>query len=223
MGNKILLMAMMMVLVIVVGTALDLMPTGGRRDRVVLYLHGGGYVLLSARSHAKLAAGIGAAVGCRVVSLDYRLAPEHPFPAALDDAIGAYRWLLSEGYAPEHIALAGDSASATCSSSVGAVPSVISATTSAWMAAVRAATSAPASVRLRRFTRPSTGSGRRLIQPRDSSSPSKPLMWLLAVKQRAASACWLSPGWRRRLTRISCSEVFTPTAASRAAISSLHR
>jgi monoterpene epsilon-lactone hydrolase len=89
---------------------LDLMPNGGRRDRVLLYLHGGGYVLLSARSHAKLAAGIGAAAGCRVVSLDYRLAPEHPYPAALEDALGAYRWLLGEGYSPEHIAIAGDSA-----------------------------------------------------------------------------------------------------------------
>jgi acetyl esterase/lipase len=90
--------------------ALDVMPEAGRRDRVLLYLHGGGYVLLSARSHAKLAGGIAAAAGCRVVSLDYRLAPEHPYPAAVDDALGAYRWLLDEGYAPEHIVISGDSA-----------------------------------------------------------------------------------------------------------------
>ena len=75
--------------------ALDLMPKGARRDRVLLYFHGGAYVLLSARTHAKLAAGIGAAAGCRVVSLDYRLAPEHPHPTALLDAEAAIDWLVA--------------------------------------------------------------------------------------------------------------------------------
>ena len=76
----------------------------------MLYLHGGGYVVLSPTSHAKLTAGIAKAVGCRVVSVDYRLAPEHPFPAAVDDALAAYRALLDQGYAPSQVAISGDSA-----------------------------------------------------------------------------------------------------------------
>jgi len=90
--------------------ALDIVPSGAVTDRVVLYLHGGGYVVLSPHTHAKLAAGIGAATGCRVVSIDYRLAPEHPHPAAVTDALAAYRWLLDQGYAPHQVAISGDSA-----------------------------------------------------------------------------------------------------------------
>ena len=90
--------------------ALDVVPDGAVTDRVVLYLHGGGYVVLSPRTHAKLAAGIAKAVGCRLVSVDYRLAPEHPFPAAVDDALAAYRALLDQGYAPHQVAISGDSA-----------------------------------------------------------------------------------------------------------------
>jgi acetyl esterase/lipase len=76
----------------------------------VLYLHGGGYCLGSIDTHAPLCEGIAAASGARVLLLDYRLAPEHPFPAAIDDAVAAYRWLLSQGHGPETIAIAGDSA-----------------------------------------------------------------------------------------------------------------
>ncbi|MFN8023582.1 MAG: alpha/beta hydrolase [Acidimicrobiales bacterium] len=90
--------------------ALDQRPDGGADDRVVLYLHGGGYVVLSPRTHAKLSAGIAKAAGCRVVSVDYRLAPEHPHPAAVTDALAAYRALLDEGYAPHQVAISGDSA-----------------------------------------------------------------------------------------------------------------
>ena len=90
--------------------ALDQRPDGGLDDRVVLYLHGGGYVVLSPRTHAKLTAGIAKAAGCRVVSVDYRLAPEHPHPAAVTDGLAAYRALLDEGYAPHQIAISGDSA-----------------------------------------------------------------------------------------------------------------
>ena len=90
--------------------ALDIVPAGAATDRVVLYLHGGGYVVLSPHTHAKLAAGIAAAAGCRVVSIDYRLAPEHPHPAAVTDALAAYRWLLDQGYAPHQVAISGDSA-----------------------------------------------------------------------------------------------------------------
>ncbi len=85
-------------------------PRGGARDRVVLYFHGGGYLLGSPKTHERLVGHIANAVGCRVLSVDYRLAPEHPHPAAVQDATAAYRWLLAQGYAPGHIAISGDSA-----------------------------------------------------------------------------------------------------------------
>src|SRR5262245_21716773 len=81
-------------------------------SRVVLYLHGGGYSLGSARSHRNLAKRIAFAARARVVVPDYRLAPEHPFPAAVDDALAAYRGLLARGIAGGRIAVAGDSAGA---------------------------------------------------------------------------------------------------------------
>ena len=87
-----------------------LRPPSARPGHVVLYLHGGGYVIGSPRSHRHLAAAIASAAGTDGLLLDYRLAPEHPFPAALDDAVAAYRWLLDQGIAAEHIAVAGDSA-----------------------------------------------------------------------------------------------------------------
>ncbi len=89
---------------------IDQRPEGGVSDRVVLYLHGGGYVVLSPRSHAKLTAAIAKAAGCRVVSVDYPLAPEQPHPAAVEGALAAYRALLDQGYAPNQVAVAGDSA-----------------------------------------------------------------------------------------------------------------
>ena len=76
----------------------------------VLYFHGGGYVLGSPVSHRHLTSRLALAARANVLSVDYRLAPEHPFPAAVDDGLKAYRWLLGEGHAPETIALAGDSA-----------------------------------------------------------------------------------------------------------------
>jgi phosphinothricin tripeptide acetyl hydrolase len=87
-----------------------LQPPGVRADAVVLYLHGGGYVIGSVRSHRHLAAAIARAAASRALILDYRLAPEHPFPAALDDAVAAYQWLLGQGIAPGRVVLAGDSA-----------------------------------------------------------------------------------------------------------------
>jgi acetyl esterase/lipase len=83
---------------------------GARADRAVLYLHGGGYVLGSIATHRGLVAAISRAAGARVLSLDYRLGPEHPHPAAVDDALCAYRFLLANGAAPERVAIAGDSA-----------------------------------------------------------------------------------------------------------------
>ncbi len=76
----------------------------------ILYLHGGGYCIGSLDTHRALAARIALASCARVLNLDYRLAPEHPFPAALEDALAAYRWLLDQGIPPERLAIGGDSA-----------------------------------------------------------------------------------------------------------------
>src|SRR5437867_12338277 len=86
-----------------------LRPPSAEAGRVVLYLHGGGYVIGSPRSHRHLAAAIAGAARARALVLDYRLAPEHPFPAALEDAVAAYRWLLAQGQAPASLVIAGDS------------------------------------------------------------------------------------------------------------------
>ena len=79
-------------------------------DKVILLLHGGAFVAGSLVSHKKFAADISAACGVRVLLPDYRLAPEHPYPAGLDDCVTAYRWLLDAGFKPGHIAIVGDSA-----------------------------------------------------------------------------------------------------------------
>jgi monoterpene epsilon-lactone hydrolase len=87
-----------------------LTPPGVSGDRVILHLHGGGYVMGSCNTERDLAARLGAASDARVLSIEYRLAPEHPFPAALEDATEAYRWLLGEGVPPECLAITGASA-----------------------------------------------------------------------------------------------------------------
>lgn len=79
-------------------------------ERAVLYLHGGGYAIGSLNTHRRLAYDISAASGARVLVIDYRLAPEHPFPAAVDDAAAAWRWMIAQGLDPKRIAIAGDSA-----------------------------------------------------------------------------------------------------------------
>ena len=79
-------------------------------DRVIMYLHGGGYVMGSIDTHRELMARLSKAAQARVLAVDYRLAPENPFPAAVDDSISAYRWLLAQGYKPGRIVIAGDSA-----------------------------------------------------------------------------------------------------------------
>ena len=76
----------------------------------ILYLHGGGYVIGSARAEAVIPAFLARASGATVYTLDYRLAPEHPLPAALDDTRAAYGWLLGRGADPARVALVGDSA-----------------------------------------------------------------------------------------------------------------
>lgn len=79
-------------------------------DRVILYLHGGGYVMGSVETHRELMARLSKAAQARCFGLDYSLAPENPFPAAVNDSTGAYRWLLKQGIKPERIVVAGDSA-----------------------------------------------------------------------------------------------------------------
>jgi acetyl esterase/lipase len=82
-------------------------------DAVVLYFHGGGYSTGSINSHRDFLARLCIASGMRVLAADYRLAPEHPFPAQLDDARRAYLWLIEEqGIHPDHIVLGGESAGA---------------------------------------------------------------------------------------------------------------
>ena len=85
-------------------------PKGGATDRVVQYVHGGGYVIGSAHYYKPLTGRIAKAVGCRVLNVDYRLAPEHPHPAPVDDSVAVYHWLLGQGYTPAHLAISGDSA-----------------------------------------------------------------------------------------------------------------
>jgi len=87
-----------------------ILPAGITAGRVVLYLHGGSYISGSVNSHRALAANIATAAGARALVLDYRLAPEHPYPAALEDALAAYHWLLSNNVSAEEICVAGDSA-----------------------------------------------------------------------------------------------------------------
>ena len=86
---------------------------GGARElspRAILYLHGGWFTMGSARADRILAAALARISGRAVLSVDYRLAPEHPFPAALEDGLAVYRWLLTSGRAPESLILAGFSA-----------------------------------------------------------------------------------------------------------------
>ena len=80
------------------------------QNRVLVYLHGGGYAVGGPDSHRDIAWRLSEAGGMRVLMVDYRLAPEDPFPAAVDDATNCYRWLVNEGFDPERIAIGGDSA-----------------------------------------------------------------------------------------------------------------
>jgi monoterpene epsilon-lactone hydrolase len=79
-------------------------------ETVILYLHGGGYIIGSLASHRHITCAISQASGATILAVDYRLAPEHPFPAAVEDAVAAYRWLLEQGTKANHIVIAGDSA-----------------------------------------------------------------------------------------------------------------
>ena len=83
---------------------------GADANKVILFLHGGGYVIGSLDSHRHLVAEAGRAAGTRTLAIDYRMAPEHPFPAAVEDTVAAYRFLLASGIAARNIVIAGDSA-----------------------------------------------------------------------------------------------------------------
>jgi monoterpene epsilon-lactone hydrolase len=85
-------------------------PDNAVTGRAILYLHGGAYVICSPSTHRGLAGNIAENSQSRLLLTDYRLAPENPFPAALEDALAGYRWLLDQGFSPENIAIGGDSA-----------------------------------------------------------------------------------------------------------------
>jgi acetyl esterase/lipase len=83
---------------------------GNNISNVLLYFHGGAFIIGSSSTHRGVSGHLAKTSGCQVITPDYRLAPEHPFPAALDDAQAVYLALLEQGFKPEHIAIAGDSA-----------------------------------------------------------------------------------------------------------------
>ncbi|MDE0497305.1 MAG: alpha/beta hydrolase [Acidimicrobiaceae bacterium] len=85
-------------------------PDGASSDAIALYMHGGGYVAGSISSHRNLTGHLAKRLGCPVLSIDYRLAPEHPHPAPVEDSVAVYRWLLDRGSSADKIAIAGDSA-----------------------------------------------------------------------------------------------------------------
>ena len=89
-----------------------LIPSHISSESVILYLHGGGWTIGWYNSHRWMVSYIGQAATSRALAVDYRLAPENPFPAALDDCVTAYNWLLKTGIAPQNIVIAGDSAGA---------------------------------------------------------------------------------------------------------------
>ena len=85
-------------------------PPGVTGDITVYWLHGGGYYMGSVNTHARMVSLIAAAADARAFAVDYRLAPENPFPAGLDDAVSGYRWLLEQGADPARLVIGGDSA-----------------------------------------------------------------------------------------------------------------
>lgn len=87
-----------------------LRPKTAQAGKVLLYLHGGAYLVGSCRTHRQMVSHIARAAGIHALVPEYRLAPEHPFPAAIEDAVGVYRWLLANGFSASDIFMAGDSA-----------------------------------------------------------------------------------------------------------------
>ena len=87
-------------------------PPGINEDRILLYFHGGGQVLGSAKVHRLFTIELSETTNMKVLSVNYRLAPEHPFPTGLEDGLYSYKWLLKEGYQPKNIIIGGDSSGA---------------------------------------------------------------------------------------------------------------
>jgi acetyl esterase/lipase len=85
-------------------------PNTTRRGRLILYLHAGAYIYGSARGYSIAMLGLANQTGMRILAVNYRLAPETPFPGGMEDVKTVYRWLLQRGYAPEHIVVMGESA-----------------------------------------------------------------------------------------------------------------
>lgn len=87
-----------------------LIPQGSNPTKVILYVHGGGYVSGSCNDHRGIVAKFAKSTGVTNLLFEYRLAPEHPFPAGLEDSVKVYQWLLASGFKPENILIAGESA-----------------------------------------------------------------------------------------------------------------
>jgi epsilon-lactone hydrolase len=87
-----------------------LIPENADPEKLILYVHGGGYVSGSCSDHRRFVSGFAKFTGITNLIYEYRLAPEHPFPAALDDSVEIYQWLLSSGFSPKNIIIAGESA-----------------------------------------------------------------------------------------------------------------
>ena len=92
------------------GIPAEFIDVQASKKGVILYLHGGAYALGSVAVHREFLGRLAIACQIKVLAIDYRLAPEHPFPAALEDTLSAYHWLLSQGYDPATTVVAGDSA-----------------------------------------------------------------------------------------------------------------
>lgn len=92
------------------GVRAALFDVAHSKPGIILYLHGGAYAVGSVKVHREFLARLAIACQMKVLAIDYRLAPEHPFPAALQDALAAYQWMFSQGYGPSNIVIAGDSA-----------------------------------------------------------------------------------------------------------------
>lgn len=92
------------------GITAELLDVEAAKNGVILYLHGGAYAIGSVNVHREFLSRLVKACRIKVLAIDYRLAPEHPFPAALDDSMTAFNWLISQGNDPSKIVIAGDSA-----------------------------------------------------------------------------------------------------------------
>ncbi|KAH9825727.1 Steryl acetyl hydrolase [Teratosphaeria destructans] len=114
-------------------------PANTSKNHVILFMHGGGYSIGSTTSHRKLAAHLAKQCNAPALMVDYRMTPEHAYPAALDDCVAAYKWLLDQGYSNKNIVVAGDSCGGGLSATVplklnleGVAPPAASVALSPW-------------------------------------------------------------------------------------------